>query len=368
MYIILIVIALPAFLALISRLYRSRWSRKLDVAVRFSTDGVFEGEHAEVVETMTNNKLLPVFWGSLQFKTSHYLQFEGVKLDHDYYMQNPIAAFSYEEVTKRLPFFAAKRGFYKLDDIQLVAGDLLFDYKLIHPFEGSSEIYVYPSVKKAKRLDIDFKKLTGEAIARRNLIEDPFYFRGIRDYTPFDSMRTINWKAAARTGSLKVNQYHSTQSQQVMLLVDLDGYNKWDKDEIKEDVIRVAALLAQKLLYNGVPTGLITNAADATNGGKIYAECKCGREHYLHLLRKMAVIDTGNLLVPFDNILQSILKKPDTSTQYTLISYYYGEGLAKRFSQFDKAGASIQWILLKDKSRKTDFIKRRGMYVCEVEY
>lgn len=368
MYIILVAIVLSASLIIISRIYRSRWSRNLSVTARFSTEGVFEGERAEVIETMTNSKLLPIFWGSLQFKTSHHLRFEGAKPDHDYYMQNPIAAFSYEEVTKRLPFTAAKRGYYKLDDIQLIAGDLLFDYKLIHSFPGSSEIYVYPNVKKAQRFDIDFRKLTGEAIARRRLIEDPFYFRGIRDYSPYDSMKTINWNATARTGSLKVNQYHSTQSQQVMLLVDLDGYNKWDGAEIKEDVIRVAALLSQKLLRNGIPTGLITNAADSATGGKINVEAKSGQAHYLNLLRKMAVIDAEKPLVPFDEILDNLLKNPDRSVQYTLISYYSGENLMRRFLQFERAGISIQWILLKDKARKADFSKHSGMYVCEVEY
>lgn len=368
MYILLIAAALTAVLAIISRVYRRRWSKNLNVTAQFSTDGVFEGERAEVIETLTNNKLLPIFWGSLQFKTSHYLNFEGTMLDHDYYRQNPIAAFSYEEVTKRLPFTAAKRGYYRLDDIRLIVGDLLFDYKLIHCFPGLSEIYVYPSIKNTERFNIDFKKLTGEAIARRHLIEDPFYFRSIRDYSPFDSMKTINWNATARAGSLKVNQYHSTQSQQVMMLIDLDGYNKWDGQEIKEDVIRVAAMLAQKLIHNGISAGLITNATDITNGEKIDVECKNGREHYLYLLREMAVIDTDSLLVPFDSILENLLRKPYIRTQYILISYYSGEELARLVSQFEEAGMNIQWILLKDKSRKADFTKRRGMYVCEVEY
>ena len=180
--------------------------------------------------------------------------------------------------------------------------------------------------------------------------------------------KAVNWNATARTGSLKVNTYHCTQSQEVKLLLDLDGYNKWDGQQIKEDVIRIATMLLQKLNRNGIATGLVTNAADVSTGGKIDVACKNGRSHYLYLLREMAKLDTGKLLTPFDNILESILHKRDTRAQYILVSYYTGAELSQRVSQLETAGMSVQWIVLKDKSRKTDFVKRSDMYVCEVEY
>ena len=37
-------------------------------------------------------------------------------------------------------------------------------------------------------------------------MEDPFEYRGIREYQPYDDMRSVNWKATAKTGDLKVNQ------------------------------------------------------------------------------------------------------------------------------------------------------------------
>jgi uncharacterized protein (DUF58 family) len=368
MYIILIAAALAVVCSLLSRAYLNGWSEKLGVSLVFSSDGVFEGERGEVIETLTNQKLLPVFWGTLQFKTSYLLRFDGSSLDHDYYMQNPLSAFSYEEVTRRLPFTAERRGYYKLSDARLVGGDLLFSYKLIRRFPVTCEIFVYPRVKDVGRFNIDFKKIIGETTARRNLVEDPFFFRGIRDYYPFDSMKTVNWNATARTGSLKVNQYQCTHSQEVMLLLDLDGYNKWDGQQIKEDTIRIAALLAQKLTKTGIATGLATNAADATTGGKIETDCKSGQNHYLYLLREMAKLDTDRLLTPFDSILDNLPRMSGSRPQYILISYYTGDDLAHRVSQLEAAGLSLQWIVLKDKSRKNDFVKRGDMYVCEVEY
>jgi hypothetical protein len=82
----------------------------------------------------------------------------------------------------------------------------------------------------------------------------------------------------------------------------------------------------------------------------------------------MAKLDTDNLLTPFDGILEEILHKGNTKQQYILISYYISEELSRRVSLLEASGVSVQWIFIKDKSRKIDFARRPGMYVCEVNY
>lgn len=368
MYIILIAFTLAAAYVVLSKTYQKRWSKNLKISIEFSSQTLFEGERGEVIETFTNYKLLPVFWCCVQFRTSHFIQFGGTNLDHDYYKQDTISAVSYEEIKRRLPFKALRRGYYRLNDFSAVAGDFLFNYKMILRLNGFSEIYVYPGLLDTKRFEIDFNKIIGEAVSRRSLIEDPFFFRGIRDYNQTDSMKKINWNATARTGCLKVNQFYSTNSQKVMLLLDLDGCGKWDGQEIKEDAIRIAAVLAQKLCKKGIAAGLITNAADIISGGAIETDCKNGHNHYFYLLREMAKINTDRLLTSFDKVLEYLKKDKASKVQYILISYVSGEALVKQVSQFESDGINIQWILLKDKSRKTDFVKRRNMHVCEVDY
>jgi uncharacterized protein (DUF58 family) len=367
MYLIFLIIALLAVYFLLSSLYQKRWDRALDLRLAFGNSGVFEGEQGEIVETLTNRKLLPVFSGTIQFKTSCRLRIGESAPDHDYYRQDTISAFSFEEVIKRIPFTAERRGFYCIEDAQIVAVDLFFTAKLLRSFHASDEIYVYPNVKDTGRFQIDFKKVVGDVTARRNMVEDPFFFRGIRDYSPSDSIKKVNWNATARSGGLKVNEFHSTRSQEVMLLLDLDGYNNWDGQEIKEDVIRIAAMLAQRLVKNGIAVGLKTNAADIISGGIVEERCKGGFDHYFSLLRKMARLDTGKLTSAFGSILESLSGKGSSSTQYILISYYSGAELIRRFTQLEAAGISIQWILVKDKSRGIEFTKRRGVYICEVE-
>lgn len=361
MYIILTAFLLTLVCGLFSFFYNRNWSKKLSVTLRVPNDGIFEGETGEIAEIISNGKMLPLFWGSIQFRVPGALHFGSMDSGQDYYRQDRISVLPYEEVTKKLPFQAAHRGCYRLDNLQLTAGGLSFHYKMMKSFSASPEIYVYPRLKTTKRFKIDYRKIIGEAVARRSFLEDPFFFSGIRDYSPFDSMKKVNWKATARTGSLKVNQYHTTQSQSVMLLLDLDGYNKFDGRQIKEDVVSTAAFLARKLALGGTAVGFATNAADVLSGGHIKTECKSGRGHFFFMMREMARIDTEKLLAPFGKILEN-LPRNTSGTQYILISYHYSDGLARHV---EALRPNIQWIFLHDKSRKINFVRCPGMYVYE---
>ena len=365
MYVILTILLLALAFRIFSGAYRHNWFKNLSVSLRFAADGIFEGERGELVETVSNNKMIPVFWGYLRFRVPGPLRFEGDAAGHDRFRQDKASVFSYEETARRFPFTAERRGFYRLDELQFVAGDPLFRYEMIAPFPGSPELCVYPRAKDTGRFRIDAERIVGDCIARRSYAEDPFFFRGIRDYAPSDSLRNVNWKATARTGGLKVNEYHTTHAQQVMLLLDLDGYNRFDGYRIKEDTISAAAFLARKLSLTGTPVGFTTNAADALTGGRMETRCRSGQSHFLSMMRGMAKIDTEKLLVPFDAILENLPSSAAGATQYLLVSYYYGDGLVRRLASLEARGLNIRWVFLHDGSRRTGFSRQPGMYVCE---
>lgn len=49
---------------------------------------------------------------------------------------------------------------------------------------------------------------------------DGFDFFALREYVPGDTMRTINWKASARSGKMMVNQMERTTAAEVTVLID----------------------------------------------------------------------------------------------------------------------------------------------------
>lgn len=83
-------------------------------------------------------------------------------------------------------------------------------------------IRIYPDLSAVERY--------GELARRGRLVEAGFRklrlhgrggeFDALREWTPDDEFRTINWKATARRGKLMVEQYEVERSQTIMLVLD----------------------------------------------------------------------------------------------------------------------------------------------------
>ena len=72
-------------------------------------------------------------------------------------------------------------------------------------------------------------------------------------------MKTINWKASARTGELMVNTYASVLSSQVMVYLDVSDRFVLKKHDLLEEGIAVAASLLRRMLGEGMEAGILVN-------------------------------------------------------------------------------------------------------------
>lgn len=363
----MIAAAFAALYLLFTRGCSHIWDKNLSLEIRFDGDGIFEGESGKIVQTITNAKFAPFLFGSISYRVPHSLAFNGKTYGNDIYREDRVSLFSYEQVTRRLPFTALHRGCFTVGDASAAEDDILFRCRYLHRFPTSCEVMVFPRVKGVENFPLDFRRLTGDIVSRRSVIEDPFYFRGIRDWSPTDSIRRVNWNATARTGGLKVNQFESTHSQKVLLMLDFDGYNRFDREEIREDSIRIAAYLSKKLLENGVPTGLVTNALETGGQNRVETNWANGRNQYFALLRAMARIETNRLSGSFCDLLDAA-ERNSGSTQYIVISSYADAELDKRIFRLNSLGAGVSWIFLRDKARRIDYAPRSRVYLCEMEY
>ena len=107
-----------------------------------------------------------------------------------------------------------------------------------------------------------YSKKMGKMLSRTAVLPDTFEFHGIREYQSFDSMRSINWLATARTGTLKVNVYEYTASREVYILLNVEPDGAFYEEELIEEGIRIAASLCEYLVHDRVSCGLISNARD----------------------------------------------------------------------------------------------------------
>ena len=217
MSLIILCAAALACLMLTTLIYDKYWKHGLNVSVAFQKRQIEEGQHVVLQEKVENRKILPLLTLTVKFQMDREMQYvetENTNRTDRQYRNDCIPIMPYQRVIRSLELIGTARGFYSVDEISVVASDLFFQKRYVRDYENQTRLYVYPARSRLKRLPEAFQRLYGEYLTNRLVQEDPFEFKGIRDYTSADPMWKINWKASARTGNLKVNQFYDTRSEE----------------------------------------------------------------------------------------------------------------------------------------------------------
>ena len=176
------------------------------------------------------------------------------------YKRDIFAVLGRQRITRKIPILCQKRGYYKVEEADITAFSLLYRKRYSQALTTNAAIYVYPAQVNVSETMTVCERMLGIMQCSRHLYEDPFTFRGIREYTTSDPMKTINWKASARTGGLMVNTFDSVMTQKVMLYLDVEDGGILKQEELVEESIALAASLIRKCMRQGMEAGLLTNA------------------------------------------------------------------------------------------------------------
>ena len=249
-------IGIIAFLLVViqMQLYKKYWAKNLYVSVRFRQSAIYEGDEGEILEVIENRKRLPLPMLKVKFQTSRNLGFldeKGSKTTDQYYRNDIFQVGGGEKITRTLKFVGNKRGYYRINNIDMVASDLFFLNEDSRNQITNQYMYVYPRIFQEEEFRLSLQKLNGEIIVKRHMLEDPFEYRGIREYQPFDDIRSVNWKATARTGNLKVNQKNYTAMQTIRIFLNLEDDGIWKKDKEVEKSMQIAQGIRVSCYANG---------------------------------------------------------------------------------------------------------------------
>ncbi|HJB90864.1 MAG TPA: DUF58 domain-containing protein [Candidatus Eisenbergiella merdigallinarum] len=349
----LIGIILGAFLLfyLQDRLYCRLWDKDLSVSLEFSGKSAVEGEECELCERVENRKLLPIPALKVKFQVSRQLQFadeEGVSSVTDQYYRNDVLSIRpFMRHVRRLRFRCKKRGYYWINGLDVVAGTIFLSGELPRSLESGARLYVYPRAHRSPEFSRTLQRLNGEILSRRHLLEDPFEFRGIREYGPQDTMREINWKATARTGELKVNMKNYTAGKAVRIFVNLEDGAVMRREELLEESIRMAAGAAQNFLSQGIRTAVYTNGPDIVTGELVGMEAASAPWHMETVNRGLARIDLSDRAPSFVRSLEeTVLGQKETSRAlYTVfISSDAQEDFQELLEECARRGMDFCWI------------------------
>lgn len=285
------------FLVVIQMLiYKKIWSKNLYVSINFQQKAIYEGEEGEIVEVIENRKRLPLPMLKVKFQTSRNLEFgddKGSKTTDQYYRNDIFQVGSGEKITRTLRFRGKKRGYYRINNIDLLASDLFFLNEDGKNMTTNQYIYVYPKIFLQEEFRLSLQKLNGEILVKRHMLEDPFEYRGIREYQPYDDMRSVNWKATARTGKLKVNQKNYTAMQTIRIFLNLEDDGIWKKEKEIETSMQIVMGIAQFFLTQGICVSCYANGKDILTDEYLEIERIAGVGQIEVLGKALARIDTA---------------------------------------------------------------------------
>jgi uncharacterized protein (DUF58 family) len=150
-------------------------------------------------------------------------------------------------------------GTYTLGPIKVRVTDRYSARYEATAFESYGVLRIYPEVKYLSRVELRHphpRNWPGETITRRAGQGLEFY--GIREHSPGEPIRRINWKATARIGSLMINQYMGEAGGETLIVLDSRTISSVGvpPDTTAAYSVRAAAALSYRLLRDRNRVGL----------------------------------------------------------------------------------------------------------------
>lgn len=336
------------FISLSNLIYNKIWQKNLTFDLSFSSREAFEGDKLILTEVLINRKILPLPWVAIKFQVSKHLLFtekSNYKITDYFYKNDIFSIMSYQKITRNLDFVCGKRGVYKIKSAELLSNNLMFTEKLVMHVENAAFLTVYPKLLSLAGLTTSFSKITGELIAKRHIIPDPFEFRGIREYQPFDDFKTINFKATAKANGLMVNMYEYTVSKEIIIYLNFDHYSQWIDISLFEKTISLAATLACYYIRESVPVRIISGSRDILDFNITDSGSGLSSSHLSRVYEALARLDLESPAEPILNLLPDTSFSSNENKVHILISTYYDSALINRFNELRLGFSNIYWLL-----------------------
>ena len=325
MIIVVMLLGGLAVYLLLENIYRKMWNKGLEVNIDFSRKHVSAGETAELVQIVTNRKWLPLSYINVKFQIDKSLIFDdGTQnsfVSDKTYRNDIFSLLMYQKATRTLSVLCTKRGIYTISDMQVVSTGMFMKDVLVMVTPSNAQIVVYPKKLDTGSINVAFRKLMGMVENNSHMYEDPFAFRGIREYTEYDSLNSINWKAFARTGNLMVNEYNETVCQEVCILLNVEPEGMLIREELSETSISIASGLAEMLIEKGIVVSLISNGVNTFSKEPVIVYGASGFSHINTINTSLAGIELRQGQPDFKDILsQYVPKVSNNNVIYCMIS------------------------------------------------
>jgi len=143
-------------------------------------------------------------------------------------------------------------------------------------------------LKKVRRIEIHTKRLVNDTLAGQ--YHSVFKGRGmnfdsVREYSPGDEVRTIDWHVTARAGRPFVKKFVEERERTLVLMVDVSASEDFGSgaQSKRELAAELASVLAFSAIRNTDKVGLVL----FTDQVELYVPPRKGRRHGLRIVREI---------------------------------------------------------------------------------
>lgn len=330
------------------------WNYKLKADASFSEKQATEGENVDLTITVENKKVIPIVTVKTNVEVDRGLEFKdqsNLAISDKNYRSEIFSMRGNEKVQRDIPLFCAKRGFYHIDKIDFVGNDLFYTHRFLAQQKINSNICVYPGKADARQLMVATQKMTGETVVRSSDCDDPFTFRGIRQYQSFDSIRDINWKASAKTGDLRVNIHDFTAEQEIAIILDTEWDTLLKQENLLEESIRIAASMADEFIGKGVMTSVYTNGHDCLTdevfsiGGGANAQHSVAIQYGLARIQLLREKKESTIVELLKTQINQMDAQPNRKVSWVMISTETNDKVMEQWRELSERAVKAYWIV-----------------------
>ncbi|MCO6496971.1 MAG: DUF58 domain-containing protein [Chitinophagaceae bacterium] len=155
-----------------------------------------------------------------------------------------------------------ERGEYEFGDLHLLVSTRLRLFARRLTIEAEASVPCYPSFRRLTQYELHGKAtlMNQSGVIRVRRVGQSMEFEQIKEYVRGDDVRTINWKATARRGTLMVNEYIEERAQQIYCIIDKGRLMKMPFEEMTllDYAINSSLIISSVSLNKSDKTGLIT--------------------------------------------------------------------------------------------------------------
>ena len=143
-------------------------------------------------------------------------------------------------------------------------------------------------------------------------------FSEVREYTPDDDVRDIDWNVTARMGVPYIKKYAEERELSVILAVDASASLFFGKpgSTKRDEAAGIAALLALSAIRNNDKVGLLV----FTDKTELWLPPKSGRSHVLRLIRELLAFEPESKGTDIGQAMDSLAKNLKRRSVIFLIS------------------------------------------------